>query len=75
MKKFLIKHGIVKTDQQANYILIAIIVLCLIYIFSQLGASSSNRNIDTFDESEEFMTDDMNVGGELDASLESNLTQ
>ena len=73
MKRFLIKHGVVKTDQQANYVLIAIIILCFIFIFSQLGGNSSNRNTDTFDESDEFMNDGMMLPGEVDTTTNAEI--
>lgn len=71
MKKFLIQKGIVKTEQQANYVLIAIIILCFIFIFSQLMGDSSPRTNDVVDDSE-FMDDGM-LPTELDANTEAEL--
>lgn len=72
MKKFLINHGIVKTEQQANYVLIAIIILCFIFIFYKLSGNTSPRTINTLDESREFM-DDTSLDGDLDAELDAQL--
>tara|TARA_B100001179_G_C18542736_1_gene382364 strand:- start:739 stop:966 length:228 start_codon:yes stop_codon:yes gene_type:complete len=71
MKKFLIQKGIVKTEQQANYVLIAIIILCFIFIFYKLSGNTSPRTINTVDDSE-FMDDGM-LPGELDANTEAEL--
>ena len=72
MKKFLIKHGIVKTEQQANYVLIAFIILCFAFIFFKLSNTMPNRNVETVDEYDEF-TDDGTFEGEVTTDLDAEL--
>lgn len=71
MKKFLIQKGIVKTEQQANYVLIAVIILCFIFIFYKLSGNTSPRTINTVDDSE--FIDDTSLDGDLDAQLDAQL--
>ena len=72
MKKFLIKKGIVKTEQQANTVLIVFIILCFIFIFTQLTGDRSPRTNNTVDDSE-FMDDTMMLPEDVDASAEAEL--
>ena len=43
IEKFLIKKGIVKSKNQANITMIIIIIICLIYIFSNMFGGSKNK--------------------------------
>jgi len=46
IENFLIKKGIAKTKNQANAIMVVIIIICLIYVFSNLFGGKGNKNIE-----------------------------
>ncbi len=70
IEKFLKDKGIVRNKQQANYIMIAVIILCLIYIFANMfgGNKSSGTELTP----EEI---DMMMQGENSLYNQQNLEQ
>ena len=69
IENFLRKKGIVKSKEQANGVMIGVIVICLIYVFSNMFGGSKN-NVDNSEFSDTEM--EMMMEGEGFAPQDEN---
>jgi hypothetical protein len=63
IEKFLINRNIARDRQQANYIMFAIIALCLLFIILKVSVGNSSTNNNSSQEDTELTADDQSLLG------------